>query len=103
MASKASDVKDLSLADQGRRRIEWALQEMPVLRSLMERFHRERPLEGVHLSGCLHITTETANLARVLTAGGAKLVRSEEHTSELQSLAYLVCRLLLEKKKKKRQ
>src|SRR6266705_4780243 len=74
MASKASDVKDLSLADQGRRRIEWALQEMPVLRSLMERFHRERPLEGVHLSGCLHITTETANLARVLTAGGAKLV-----------------------------
>ena len=47
MASKASDVKDLSLADQGRRRIEWALQEMPVLRSLMERFHRERPLEGV--------------------------------------------------------
>jgi len=74
MASKASDVKDLSLADQGRGRIEWALQEMPVLRSLMERFHRERPLEGIHLSGCLHITTETANLARVLAAGGAKLV-----------------------------
>src|SRR5215831_4127604 len=74
MASKASDVKDLSLADQGRARIEWALQEMPVLRSLMERFHQERPLEGVHLSGCVHITTETANLARVLTAGGAKLV-----------------------------
>jgi len=74
MASKASDVKDLSLADQGRGRIEWALQEMPVLRHLIERFHNERPLEGVHLSGCLHITSETANLARVLTAGGAKLV-----------------------------
>lgn len=74
MASKASDVKDLSLADQGRGRIEWAFQEMPVMRSLIERFQQERPLEGVHLSGCLHITTETANLARVLTAGGAKLV-----------------------------
>jgi adenosylhomocysteinase len=74
MASKASDVKDLSLADQGRGRIEWALQEMPVLRNLIERFHKERPLDGIHLSGCLHITTETANLARVLTAGGAKLV-----------------------------
>jgi adenosylhomocysteinase len=74
MTSKASDVKDLSLADQGRGRIEWALQEMPVMRSLMERFHNARPLEGVHLSGCLHITSETANLARVLTAGGAKLV-----------------------------
>lgn len=74
MASKASDVKDLALADQGKARMEWALEEMPVLRSLMARFSKERPLEGIHLSGCLHITTETANLARVLTAGGAKLV-----------------------------
>ena len=49
MASQASDVKDLSLADQGRGRIAWALQEMPVMRRLMERFHNERPLEGVHL------------------------------------------------------
>ena len=69
-----SDIKDPSLADQGRARIEWALQEMPVLQGLMERFTRERPLKGVRMSGCLHITTETANLARVLAAGGADLV-----------------------------
>lgn len=69
-----SDVKDISLADQGEARMEWALKEMPVLRSLRERFARERPLAGVNMSGCLHITTETANLARVLSAGGADLV-----------------------------
>jgi adenosylhomocysteinase len=74
MAATGYDVKDLSLADQGRSRIEWALQEMPVLRHLMEQFSRERPLAGVRMSGCLHITTETANLARVLVAGGADLV-----------------------------
>jgi adenosylhomocysteinase len=74
MAATGYDVKDLSLADQGRSRIEWALQEMPVLRILMDQFSRERPLEGVRMSGCLHITTETANLARVLIAGGANLV-----------------------------
>ncbi len=69
-----SDIKDISLADNGLGRIEWALNEMPVLRNLMERFTRERPLEGIHMSGCLHITTETANLARVLVSGGADLV-----------------------------
>ena len=74
MTGKAYDVKDLALADQGRLRIDWALQEMPVLRSLMDQFSKERPLEGVRMSGCLHITTETANLARVLVAGGAHLV-----------------------------
>jgi adenosylhomocysteinase len=74
MAAIGYDVKDLSLADQGRSRIDWALQEMPVLRHLMEQFSRERPLEGIRMSGCLHITTETANLARVLVAGGANLV-----------------------------
>lgn len=62
------EIKDLSLADEGRARIEWALQEMPVLQDLLERFTRDRPLEGVRMSGCLHITTETANLARVLKA-----------------------------------
>jgi adenosylhomocysteinase len=67
-------VKDLSLADTGRSRIEWSLNEMPVLKLLRERFERERPLEGMRISACLHITTETANLARVLTAGGADLV-----------------------------
>lgn len=74
MTSHAYDVKDLSLADVGRSRINWALEEMPVLRNLMEKFDREKPLRGVRMSGCLHITTETANLARVLVAGGADLV-----------------------------
>ena len=74
MSSKTHDIKDLSLAEEGGTRIDWALQEMPVLRQLMERFSQERPLAGVRMSGCLHITTETANLARVLKAGGADLV-----------------------------
>ena len=69
-----SDVKDISLADQGKDRIEWALNEMPVIRSLIKRFSQTKPLEGMRLSGCLHITTETANLAHVLIAGGADLV-----------------------------
>ncbi|GAB4408186.1 MAG: adenosylhomocysteinase [Anaerolineae bacterium] len=74
MSKKEFDVKDLNLAEQGRWRIEWALKEMPVIRSVMERFQKERPLEGVKMSGCLHITSETANLARALQAAGADLV-----------------------------
>jgi len=66
-----SDVKDLKLADAGRRRTEWAEQFMPVLRQIRERFAAERPLEGKRLSACLHVTTETANLAVALKAGGA--------------------------------
>jgi adenosylhomocysteinase len=72
--AKDFDVKDLSLADQGRLRVRWAAQEMPVLRLIRERFEQEKPLEGMKLSGCLHITTETANLAQTLAAGGADLV-----------------------------
>jgi len=68
------DIKDKSLAEGGRRRIEWAEREMPVLRSILKRFQNEKPLEGVRLSACLHVTTETANLARTLVAGGADLV-----------------------------
>ncbi|WP_026370008.1 adenosylhomocysteinase [Kallotenue papyrolyticum] len=68
------DVKDLRLADQGRQRIEWAAQEMPVLRLIRERFEAERPLAGLRMSACLHVTAETANLARTLVAGGADLV-----------------------------
>ena len=68
------DVKDLNLAEGGRRRIEWAEREMPVLRSILERFKRERPLEGIRVSACLHVTTETANLMRTLQAGGADVV-----------------------------
>jgi adenosylhomocysteinase len=74
MSTKEFDVKDTNLAEQGRWRIEWALKEMPVIRSLMDRFKNERPLDGVRLSGCLHITTETANLARVLQTAGADVV-----------------------------
>src|SRR5437660_710396 len=68
------DVKDLSLAPHGRGRIEWAAKEMPVLRLIRERFTKDQPLKGVRMSGCLHITTETANLAITLKAGGADLV-----------------------------
>jgi adenosylhomocysteinase len=68
------DVKNIELAEGGRRRIEWAEREMPVLRSIRERFERERPLEGIRLSACLHVTAETANLMRTLQAGGADVV-----------------------------
>ena len=68
------DIKDPKLAEGGRRRIQWAEREMPVLRSIYERFKVERPLEGIRMSACLHVTTETANLARTLQAGGAELV-----------------------------
>ncbi|MFH2123893.1 MAG: adenosylhomocysteinase [Pseudomonadota bacterium] len=74
METLHSDIKDISLAEQGLARIKWALNEMPVITAILERFSRERPLQGIRMSGCLHITTETANLARVLTAGGADLV-----------------------------
>ncbi len=68
------DVKDPSLAARGRIRIEWAEQWMPVLRLIRERFRKERPLEGVRISACLHVTTETANLAITLREGGADVV-----------------------------
>ncbi len=67
------DVKDLSLADKGLLRIEWAWKEMPVLQLIEEEFRRERPLEGARIAACLHVTTETANLMRVLKAGGAEV------------------------------
>ena len=69
-----SDVRDLGLAAKGKTRIEWADASMPVLRQIRERFEKEKPLKGVRLSACLHVTSETANLARTLTAGGADLV-----------------------------
>ncbi|HEY6047261.1 MAG TPA: adenosylhomocysteinase [Pyrinomonadaceae bacterium] len=66
------DVKDIALAPHGKRRIDWAEREMPVLRLIRERFGAEKPLQGVRLVACAHITTETANLARALQAGGAE-------------------------------
>jgi adenosylhomocysteinase len=68
------DVKDLGLASTGVTRIEWADRQMPVLGAIRERFERERPLDGVPIAACLHVTTETANLARTLKAGGADVV-----------------------------
>jgi len=68
------DIRDPALASRGEERIGWAAQEMPVLQQLSERFSKQRPLEGLRLSGCLHITTETANLALALQAAGAEVV-----------------------------
>jgi len=67
------DIKNISLAKQGRLRIEWAERNMPVLRLIQERFEKEKPLKGVKISACLHVTTETANLMHTLIAGGAKV------------------------------
>ena len=73
-ALPAHDVTDLALAAEGIRRIEWAEREMPVLRIIRERFARERPLAGLRVGACLHVTTETANLMRTLQAGGAEVI-----------------------------
>ncbi|KAB8143255.1 adenosylhomocysteinase [Chloroflexia bacterium SDU3-3] len=68
------DIKDISLAEQGRKRIDWAEKEMPVLRLIRERFAKERPLQGLKVSACLHVTAETANLMKTLAVGGADVV-----------------------------
>src|SRR5208337_5072578 len=75
-ATKAprSDIKDLKLAPQGKKRILWADRDMPVLARIRERFEKEKPLAGLRLSACLHVTAETANLVRTLKAGGGDLV-----------------------------
>src|SRR5205814_1482614 len=86
------DIKDVSLAPQGKKRIDWAEREMPVLRLIRERFGNEQPLKGVRLIACAHITTETANLARTLQAGGAEVrslrrnVRASNQTHTFQRL-----------------
>ncbi|MFA7247654.1 MAG: adenosylhomocysteinase [Dehalococcoidia bacterium] len=68
------DIKDIKLAAEGKLRIEWAANQMPVLKLIQERFSKQKPFKGIRISGCLHITTETANLAYALKAGGADLV-----------------------------
>jgi len=95
MTSQNYDVQDLSLANQGRLRIEWAAQEMPVLALIEERFKREQPLKGLRLSACLHVTTETANLVRVLKAGGAdvRLCASNPLSTQDDAAAALVADL----------
>src|SRR5436190_2774761 len=73
-ATKRYDVKDLALAPEGRRRIDWADRQMPVLAAIRERFEAEQPLSGHRVAACLHVTTETAGLMRTLKAGGADVV-----------------------------
>jgi adenosylhomocysteinase len=72
-AEQSHDIADIALADDGQRRIDWADRQMPVLRSIRARFEKERPLDGVRMGCCLHVTTETANLVRTLIAGGAEV------------------------------
>ena len=86
------DIKDLSLAPEGALRTEWAGREMPVLSSIRERFAREQSLRGVKIAGCLHITSETANLAETLQAGGAEVVLCASNPLSTQDdiAAYLV-------------
>jgi len=88
------DVADLSLAEAGQVRVEWADGQMPVLRSIREHFERERPLDGVRVAACLHVTSETANLLRTLIAGGARaeLCASNPLTTQDDVAAALVDR-----------
>ena len=74
MQKKDFDVKDLSLASEGKLKIEWADRQMPVLRSIKDRFVKEKPLKGLTIAACLHITSETANLLIALKSGGAEVV-----------------------------
>src|SRR6266571_4155660 len=92
MPAIESDIKDISLAPQGKRRIDWSEREMPVLRMIRERFQLEQPLKGVRLVACAHITTETANLARALQAGGADalLIASNPLSTQDEVAASLV-------------
>src|SRR5437016_8405170 len=73
-ATIACDVKDLSLADSGKRRIEWAFQSMPVLQTIRKQFIKSQPLANIRVAACLHVTTETANLMIALRDGGASIV-----------------------------
>src|SRR6185436_10369465 len=70
----ACDVKDIALADQGKRRMEWAFQSMPVLQTIRKQFIKTQPLAGIRIAACLHVTTETANLMVTLRDGGASAV-----------------------------
>src|ERR671935_3309129 len=92
MAAAPSDIADAALADAGDSRIEWADGQMPVLRSVRERFARERPLDGMTVGACLHVTSETASLVRALTAGGAEvaLCASNPYATQDEVAAALV-------------
>ncbi|MBT4516113.1 MAG: adenosylhomocysteinase, partial [Chloroflexi bacterium] len=87
-----SDILNIELAREGELRTEWAGREMPVLRSIRERFEREQPLKGMRIAGCLHITSETANLVETLVAGGAEVTMCASNPLSTQDdvAAYLV-------------
>ena len=74
VSKKNYDIKDLSLAEAGRNKIEWAGRSMPVIKLIAARFQKEKPLQGIRIAACLHITSETANLALALKAGGADAI-----------------------------
>ena len=80
----AGDVKDRSLAEAGRSRIAWAGAYMPVLAQIRDRFEIEKPLKGVRIGACLHVTTETANLMLALQAGGAEIALCESNPLSTQ-------------------
>jgi adenosylhomocysteinase len=73
-ALAACDIKDIALADAGKRRTEWAFQSMPVLQSIRKQFIKTQPLAGIRVAACLHVTTETANLMIAMRDGGANIV-----------------------------
>jgi adenosylhomocysteinase len=87
-----SDIRDIGLAESGKLRVEWARQNMPVLEAIRERFEREKPLRGMKIAACLHITSETANLARALKGGGGEVVLCASNPLSTQDdvAAYLV-------------
>ena len=89
------DVRDLSLAGAGCLRIEWADRTMPVLQRIRERFASEKPLRGVRVAACLHVTTETGNLMRTLVAGGAEAVVCASLTAMIGYLSTLFAAMLL--------
>ena len=74
MTEMKCDIKDINLAEQGKRQIDWAFKDMPVLKTIRERFIKEKPFEGLKLSACVHVTKETAALCTVMQAGGADAV-----------------------------
>ena len=77
-----SDVKNIELADQGKKRIEWANQSMPVLQSIRKDFIKHQPLKGIRISACLHVTTETANLAITLRDGERRRAALPDHRGQ---------------------
>src|SRR5438876_9520029 len=89
----ACDIKEIALADLGKRRIEWAFQSMPVLQTIRKQFIKNQPLAGLRLSACLHVTAESANLMIVLKDGGAQVVLCASNPLSTQDdVAAALCR-----------